>query len=131
MPDSPRVAPADARPGYGTRLLVVCYTGLGAAGCAFLFYVSTRPVTIPDDWGAQVPGVIGVITTMAYMLAAWPWVFLPLPLVVAGLVCLRRSGWRWLAMWTVAVAAGVALEAMVITWFGYHYPSRPTSVRAW
>ena len=118
-----QAAPADARPGYGTRFLVICYTGVGAAGCAFLFYVSTRPVTIPDDWGAQVPGVFGAIATMAFSLAAWPWVVLPVPLLIAGLVYLRRSGWRWPAMWTAAVAAGAALEAMVITWFGYHYPS--------
>ena len=52
---------------------------------------------------------------------------LPLPLLIAGLVYLRRSGWRWLATWTAAVAAGAALEAMVITWTGYHYPS-PTYV---
>jgi hypothetical protein len=64
---------------------------------------------------------------MAYMLAAWPWAVLPPPLLIAGLVYLRRSGWRWLAMWAVAAAAGAALEAMVITWFGYPYPS-PTYV---
>jgi hypothetical protein len=44
---------------------VACYTRLGAVGCAYMFYVSTLPVTIPDDWGAQVPGVIGAITTVA------------------------------------------------------------------
>jgi hypothetical protein len=127
MPDSSRAAPADARPGYGTRFLVACYTGVGAAGCAFMFYISTLPVTIPDDWGAQVPSVFGAIATMAFMLAAWPWVFLPLPLLIAGLTYLRGSGWRWLATWAVAVAAGAALEAMVITRTGYHYPS-PTYV---
>jgi hypothetical protein len=123
MPDAPRAAPVDARPGYGTRFLVVCYTGVGAVGCAFMFYVSTLPVTIPDDWGAQVPGVLGAITTLAYMLAALPWAVLPIPLLIAGLIYLRRSGWRWLAMWTVAVGAGAALETIVVTWTGYHYPS--------
>ena len=126
-PGSPRAAPVDARPGYGTRFLVACYTGVGAVGCCFLFYVSTLPVTIPDDWGAQVPGVFGAITMMAYTLAALPWAVLPLPLLIAGLIYLRRSGWRWLATWTAAVVAGAVLEAMVITWFGYHYPS-PTYV---
>jgi hypothetical protein len=99
-------------PGYGTRFLVACYTGVGAAGCAFMFYVSTRPVTIPDDWGAQVPGVFGAVATMAYMLAAWPWAVLPLLLLIAGLVYLRRSGRRWLAAWAVAVAAGAALDEL-------------------
>jgi hypothetical protein len=82
MQDAPRAAPVDARPGYGTRFLVVCYTGVGAVGCAFMFYVSTLPVTIPDDWGAQVPGVLGAITTLAYMLAALPWAVLPIPLLI-------------------------------------------------
>ncbi len=35
---------------------MACYTGLAAVGCAYMFYLSTLPVTIPDDWGAQVPG---------------------------------------------------------------------------
>jgi hypothetical protein len=123
MPDARRAAPADARPGYGTRFLVACYTGLGAAGCAYMFYASTLPVVIADDWGAQVPAWLGAPATVLNLLLAWPWTALPVALQIAGFVHLRRASWRWLDTWTGAVAAGLALEALVISGFGYHYPS--------
>lgn len=102
------------------------YSLLGALGCGYLLYVSTLPVLIPDDWPAQGPGLPGGIVFLAALLAGLPWAVLPVPLLIGGLAHLRRAapgGWRWLVAWVGAVGAGVTLEALVITGFGYHFPS--------
>ena len=113
------------KPGRACRVLVICYTALGAAGSAFMFYVSTLPVTIPDDWPAQAPSWLTAVAYVAATLLGLPWALLPVPLLAAGLVHVRRAasgrGWRT-AAWTGALAAGAGLEALLISGAGYHFP---------
>jgi hypothetical protein len=125
VPGGPRSAPAVAKRAPGCRVLVACYASFGAAWCAYMFFLSTQPVTIPDDWGAQAPAWLGVIATLA-MFWYLPWLVYPVPLLIAGIVHLRRAApgsWPWLAAWAGAVAADIALEALVATHVGFHFPS--------
>jgi len=123
----PSAAPADARHGLGCRLLVAYYAVAGTAWCAYLFYLSTLPVTIPGDWpegGGGGPAWLGAIAAVALLLLCMWWLF-PL-LLLAGFAYLPSAApgaRRWLAGWAGALAAGIMLEALVITGFGYHDPS--------
>lgn len=125
VPGGPRSAWAAAKGAPGCWALVACYTLFGVAWCAYMFYLSTQPVTIPDDWGAQAPAWLGAIATLAVF---WylPWLVYPIPLLIAGIVHVRRvvpGSWRWPTAWAGAVAAGIALEALVATHAGFHFPS--------
>ena len=125
VPGGARSALAAAKRAPGCWVLVACYTLSGAALCAYLFFLSAQPVTIPGDGGAQAPAWLGVIATLAVF---WylPWLVYPVPLLIAGIVHVRRAApgsWRWLAAWAGAVAAGAVLEALVATHAGLHFPS--------
>jgi hypothetical protein len=124
-PGAPRSASAAAKRAPGCWVLVACYTLFGAAWCAYMFFLSTQPVTIPDDWGAQAPAWLGVIATLAVFLYL-PWLVYPVALLIAGIVHVRRAApgsWWWLAAWAGAVAAGIVLEALVATHVGFDFPS--------
>jgi hypothetical protein len=125
VPRGPRSALAAAKRAPICRSLVACYTLFGAAWCGYIFFLSTQPVTIPDDWGAQAPAWLGVIAALA-VFGYLPWLVYPVPLLIAGIVHVRRAApgsWRWLAAWAGAVAAGMVLEALVATHAGFHFPS--------
>ncbi|MFI5067052.1 MAG: hypothetical protein ACHP9Z_24155 [Streptosporangiales bacterium] len=67
---------------------------------------------------------------LATVVAGLPWAVLPASLLFVGLAHLRRAApgrRRWPVAWAAVVAAGIALEALVITRFGYHVPS-PTYI---
>ena len=62
-----------------------------------MFFLSTQPVAIPDDWGAQAPAWLGVIAALAVFLYV-PLLVYPVPLLIAGIVHVRRAApgsWRW------------------------------------
>lgn len=104
----------------GFRFLVASYTLLGAVACAYLFAVSTQPVTIPDDPPVLgPPWVGGAVFVLMFALAA-PWALLPVPLLIVGALRLRQvppAGWRWCAAWVAAIAASTGLEVLA----GTHY----------
>lgn len=100
------------------RLLVTSYPVLGAAGCGYLFAVSTQPVTIPGDPPVLgPPWLSGAAVLVVFVLAA-PWALLPVPLLIVGVRRLRQvppAGWRWCAAWVAAVAAAAGLEVLAVT----------------
>jgi hypothetical protein len=90
------------------------WAALGAGGCAFLFYWSTWPYAIPDE--PPGPGWISLIAFTA-ALPALAWAAVPVPLLITGLVHLRRTRpgrWRRQAAWIAAGAAGIGLEALMV-----------------
>ena len=102
------------------------YALLGAIGCACLFYVSTLPVTIPDDWPAQAPAWLLAVGTGTALVLGLPWFFLPIALLVVGVRHVRQAApgrWQWPVLWSWAVAAAIGLEALAIMRIGYHIPS--------
>lgn len=106
--------------------MIALYTLLGAAGCAGLFYVSTLPVTIPDDWPAQAPAWLLAAGTGMVLVLGLPWMFLPIPLLLLGVRQVRRAApgrWSWPVLWSWTVAAAVGMQALAITRVGYHIPS--------
>ena len=112
--------------GVGCRIVVAGYALLGTAGCGYLFYLSTLPVRIPDDWGAQAPAWLGTLAFFGTLLLGLPWALLPLLLLFAGRAHLRQvapTGEHWRALWVLGVTAAIALEAMVILGTGYRMPS--------
>jgi uncharacterized membrane protein YhaH (DUF805 family) len=102
----------------GFRLLVTSYPLLGAGRCAYLFAVSTQPVTIPDDPPVLgPPWLSGAGFLLVFVLAA-PWALLPVPLLAVGVRRLRQvppAGWRWCAAWVAAVSAAAGLEVLAVT----------------
>jgi hypothetical protein len=126
-------APAPRQPmwggpysGVGCRIVVAGYALLGTAGCGYLFYESTLPVRIPDDWGAQAPAWLGTLALFGKLLLGLPWALLPVLLLFAGRAHLRQvapTGEHWRALWVLGVTAAIALEAMVILGTGYRMPS--------
>jgi hypothetical protein len=106
-------------------LLVAFYTVAGTAWCAYLFYLSTLPVTIPGDWPGGGPAWLGAIAAVALVLLGLWWLF-PVLLLLAGLAYLPSAApgeRRWPVVWAGAVAAGVTLEALFLTGFGQPDPS--------
>jgi hypothetical protein len=102
----------------GFRLLVTSYPFLGAAGCAYLFAVSTQPVTIPDDPPVLGPPWLGGVAILLVFALAVPWALLPVPLLIVGIRRLRQvppAGRRWCAAWVAAVSAAAGLEVLAVT----------------
>ena len=109
-------------------LLVLClstlWAVLGAAGAGYDFILSAHvPQAVPAyvgiwDW----VGESSVIITAAY-LGALAWLLLTIPVLVAGVVRLRRRWLRagalpggWVAAWTGAWFAGIALMFPIGNW---------------
>jgi hypothetical protein len=125
-------APAPRQPvwggpysGVGCRIVVAGYALLGTAGCGYLFYLSTLPVRIPDDWGAQAPAWLGTLALFGTLLLGLPWALLPLLLFFAGRAHLRQAAPAAVvlrALWAAAVAAVLGLETLVILRAGYRMP---------
>ena len=123
---TPSLVPAAARHGLGCRFLVAYYTMAGTAWCAYLFYLSTLPVTIPGDWpeGGGPPWLAAIAVAALLLLFVW-WLF-PLLLLPAGLAYLPSAALgarRWPAVWAGTVAAGITLEVLFITGSGQPDPS--------
>jgi hypothetical protein len=115
-------------------LLVLClsilWAGLGALGAGYDFILSEHvPQAVPayvgiSDW----VGEPSVIITAAY-LGALTWLLLTIPVLVAGLVRLRRTwirarpsdGWILGIAWSGAWVAGIALMCTIADW----QPSAP------
>lgn len=117
-------------------LLVLClsilWTGLGAAGAGYDFILSEHVpqavyayVGIPD-WVGEPEAIC-----LAAFWGALAWLLLTIPVLVAGLVRLRRrllparspTG-RWVAAWTGAWFAGIALMFPITNW----EPSAPAVI---
>ena len=116
--------------GVGCQIVVAGYALLGTAGCGYLFYMSTLPVRIPDDWGAQAPAWLGTLALFGTLLLGVPWALLPVLLLFAGRAHLRQAAPAavvWRALWAAVVAAALGLEALVILGTGYRMPP-PTYV---
>ena len=109
-------------------LLVLClsmlWTVLGAAGAGYNFILSTQVPQAAyayvgiDDWVGE-PSVIAT----AALWGALAWLLLTIPVLVAGLVRVRRrwlragasaAGWR--AAWAGAWFAGIALMLQIASW---------------
>jgi hypothetical protein len=109
-------------------LLVLClsvlWTGLGAAGAGYNFILSTHvPQAVYayvgiDDWVGE-PSAFST----AALWGALAWLLLTIPVLVAGLVRLGRrllpagsSAVGWVAAWTGAWLAGLALMFPIANW---------------
>jgi hypothetical protein len=94
----PTAAPRTAGLRRACLVLVACYAAFGVLTSAYVFYVSTLPVTIPDDFGANAPGWMSTLAAEASVFLLLPWAVLPVPLLVCGALHLRREvpgGWGW------------------------------------
>lgn len=112
--------PATAPRSAGLRrlclVLAACYASFGALSWAYVFYVSTLPVTIPDDFGASAPGWVSSLAAESTLLLL-PWAVLPVPLLICGSIHLRRVAperWAWQAVWAGAAVAAAGLEAVIL-----------------
>jgi hypothetical protein len=98
--------------------LSIVWAGLGAAGAGYVFILSTH---VPEAAYIGLPSWVGEpeVTYLAGDLGAMIWLLLTIPVLVAGLVRLRRTEWtgRWAAAWV----AGLALAFPVADW----QPSAP------
>jgi hypothetical protein len=100
--------------------LLIPWAGLGAAGAAYCFVLSTQRVTELCNLGAAPSwvGEPGVVVTAA-TIGGWAWFLLAVPVLAAGLVQLRA--WRAASMpragaWAAAWAAGLALMFVADQW---------------
>lgn len=120
---------------YISLALVACYAAGGAAVYAYVFYLSAQSAQVTPH-PAHVtlrPGWMATGSVILEVLAGWVWMELPLPLLIIGLVRTGRAGlagWRWPAAWAGAVAAGIALEVLLMTgananWLFPDYPYYP------
>jgi hypothetical protein len=125
---SGRPGSAAATTGRPCWVLVACWAVCGAAGCAWLFLISTQPYTVPADppsAPAWIPVPVSAAIEVGGLFLSLPWAVLPVVLLIAGLARLRRAGaagW-WLASWAVAVAAGIGLEVLTATRFAVPWVS--------
>ena len=116
------------------RAWAACWALWGAILCAFLFFWSTWPYANLDE----PPGPAWIsLVGLVLLLPSLPWAVAPVVLLILGLAWLRRAApgrWRWLAAWSGAVAAGIMLEALLVTRFGVPWEA-PTylgpAVLAW
>jgi hypothetical protein len=106
-----------ARAGSYRRTCVVMAAGWAvpqAAACALAVILELIPAPTPDGRSlsiwleiAMIP--VGLSAPMAVLLIA--------PLFLTGFRYLHRvvhSGWRWLFIWTAVMAAGFALETLLV-----------------
>jgi hypothetical protein len=100
-------------------LLVWClsmlWAALGAAGAGYDFILSMH---VPEAVyiGVGLPSWVGETDTtyIAGQLGAMAWLLLTIPVLVTGLVRLRRA--EWALCWAAAWAAGLALAFPVADW---------------
>jgi len=105
-----------AAPGRRISLiLVACWALPGAGFCALAFlggFAPSQPFANDPAWMAGPAGAVLAVLEVAY---AFFWLSLPVTLLVVGIGQLRATtpgGWRWTAMWTGAVVAGIALDPL-------------------
>ncbi len=93
--------------------LSILWAGLGAAGAGYIFILSTH---VPEAAYIGLPSWVGEpdVTYLAGDLGAMAWLLLTIPVLVAGLVRLRRTEWG--GWWAGAWAAGLALAFPVADW---------------
>jgi hypothetical protein len=98
--------------------LSVLWASLGAAGAGYDFILSTH---VPEAAYIGLPSWVGEpdVTYFAGDLGAMAWLLLTVPVLVAGLVRLRRTDWT--VLWPVAWFAGLVLAFPVADW----QPSAP------
>jgi hypothetical protein len=98
--------------------LSMLWAGLGAAGAGYDFILSTH---VPEAAYIGLPSWVGEPTLifLAGDLGAMAWLLLTVPVLVAGLVRLRRTDWT--VSWPVAWVAGLVLAFPVADW----QPSAP------
>jgi len=97
--------------------LAVVWSLLGASMCAVLFAVSLVPETGSyPDYARSVPRGLVVAATV-FEVGMLPRAVIPVPLLIAGRKCLRRSraGTRRVAAWTAVASGGIVVEA--VFWF--------------
>jgi hypothetical protein len=101
--------------GLATWCLSVVWAALGAAGAGYDFILSMH---VPDAVyiGVGLPSWVGEpdVTYLVGGLGATVWLLLTIPVLVAGLVRLRRAGRA--GWWAVTWIAGVALAFPVANW---------------
>jgi hypothetical protein len=93
--------------------LSMLWASLGAAGAGYDFILSTH---VPEAAYIGLPSWVGE-PDAAYLagdLGAMTWLLLTIPVLVLGLVRLRRSQWAF--WWAAAWAAGLALAFPVANW---------------
>jgi hypothetical protein len=118
----PDAAPRSAGLRRVCLVLVACYASFGALGSAYAFYVSTLPVTTPDDFGASAPGWMTTIAAEGNLLVPL-WAVLPAPLLICGAAHLRQTvpgRGAWPAAWASAVSIATVLEVEI--WKGWAAP---------
>jgi hypothetical protein len=123
LPDGTRVSTASASElnigwaGAIALAFALLYTLTLAAGGGYVFYASTRPVSIPMGYGTpfiNLPWVAAVLLILA------AWLVGPVALLIAGLIHLlpaaRRKRWLVIA-WIGTLAAGTAIGYVI--WHDY------------
>lgn len=94
-------------------LVVFCWALPGAGYCARAFQDGFQPGRPFADYPAWIAGPPGAVLTLMAVLYAIFWLNLPFILLIVGLGRLRATApaaWRWPAIWTGAVTAGIALD---------------------
>jgi hypothetical protein len=93
--------------------LSILWAALGAAGAGYDFILSTH---VPEAHYIGLPSWVGepLVTYLAGDLGALAWLLLTIPVLVAGLVRLRRA--EWVGSWAVAWVAGLAFAFPVADW---------------
>ena len=92
---------------------VLCWAIPGAGFCALAFsggFVAGQPFA-PDPWWLAGPAG-GVLAVLAVVYAFF-WLCLPILLLAVGIRQLGATAvWRWPAIWTGTVVAGIALDPL-------------------
>jgi len=110
-----------------TWLLSMVWVTAGAVVTGYTFYVTTKPFSWADVTD-EIQGPVAV--QIAANLAAYAWLALPLPVLIAGFIRLRgwrRGNWLRAAAWAGAWIAGAALMAQASAWGQYPEGSCPNS----
>jgi hypothetical protein len=99
--------------------LAALWTGLGALGAGYNFVMSAH---VPETAYLGVQPWVGQsgVVYVAAKLGALVWVLLTIPVLVAGLVRLRRM--LWATAWAAAWLVGLALMFKIADW----HPTAPT-----
>ena len=119
IPDARPGASGASRSSHACRFLIATWALWEAAASAYLFIWSTMPVSAPDEpplWGPD-----WLNTSMDFlMLSSLAGTALLVPLLIAGLIYLRRTAPAtrpWTAAWVLVGVAAIAVEALYVTGF--------------
>jgi hypothetical protein len=96
-------------------VLTLAWALLASAACLTTFAISTIPAPTPD--GRDIPFWLESCEALLALAMIPACALLPLPLLVSVRRLLRRrirASRNWVATWTVAASAGVAIEALFL-----------------